>query len=322
MEQSFGPPKISKDGVTVAKSIEFKDKFQNMGAQLVRQVASKTNDVAGDGTTTSTILARAIFSEGCKAIAAGMNPMDVHRGIKKAVLEVVAEVNKNSREIASAEEIAQVATISANSDDEIGMLIARAMKEVGKEGVITVADGKTLFDELEVVEGMKFDRGFISPYFITDQKSQKVEMENPLILLVEKKISSIQPLLPLLESVVREQRPLLIIAEDVETEALATLILNKLRGGVKIAAVKAPGFGDNRKANLQDIATLVGGTVVSEELGLKLENMELKDLGTCKTVSISKDDTIMLDGAGDKDSIGERVETIKQQIEVLLIWLS
>jgi len=308
IDQSFGAPKITKDGVTVAKSIEFKCRFQNMGAQLVRQVANKTNDIAGDGTTTATILTRAIFSEGCKSVAAGMNPMDLRRGINLAVEAVLVDLKARTKMISTKEEITQVATISANSDREIGEMIANAMEKVGKEGVITVADGKTVDNELEVVEGMKFDRGYISPYFITNPKTMKCELENPFILLVEKKVSQLQTLLPLLEQIVKSQRPLLIISEDVEGEALATLVVNKLRGGMKVAAVKAPGFGDNRKANLQDIAVLTGGQVVSEDIGLKLETLDLTALGTAKRVTISKDDTILLDGAGAKADIGSTFE--------------
>jgi len=281
IEQSFGAPKVTKDGVTVAKAIDFEDKFENLGASLVKQVASKTNDIAGDGTTTSTVLARAIFKEGVKAVAAGTNPMDLQRGCKTATDAIIKEIEKNSRDIASEDEIRQVATISANSDKEVGDLIARAMKEVGRTGVITIQDGKTLYDELEVVEGMTTDRGYISPYFTTDKKSQTCELQDPYILLVEKKITSVQELLPVLEQTAQSSKPLLIIAEDVETEALGFLILNKLQGRLKnVCAIKAPGFGDNRKANLQDIAVLTGGTVVSEDLGMKLETTELKDLGS------------------------------------------
>ena len=311
----FGPPKITKDGVTVAKNIEFKDRFKNMGAQLVRQVASKTNDAAGDGTTTATVLTRAIFSEGCKAVAAGMNPMDLKRGAQMAVDKVVKVLESISRPIKSKEEVAQVGTISANGEREIGDLLSEAMERVGREGVITVQDGKTLSNELEVVEGMKFDRGYISPYFITDNKAQTVEFEKPLILLVEKKISSLQSIVPLLESVVRTQRPLLIIAEDVESEALATLVVNKLRGGIKVCAVKAPGFGDNRKATLQDIAIITGGTVISEELGMSLEKTTEEHLGTCAKIKVSKDDTIILDGAGDKAAIEERCALIRESAD-------
>lgn len=315
LDQSFGAPKITKDGVTVAKHIEFKDRFQNMGAQLVRQVASKTNDVAGDGTTTATVLTRAIFSEGCKAVAAGMNPMDLKRGAQMAVDECVKILEKISRPITSKEEVSQVGTISANGDKEIGDLLSEAMERVGKEGVITVQDGKTMNNELDVVEGMRFDRGYISPYFVTDNKAQIVEFEKPLILLVDKKISSLQSIIPLLESVVRSQRPLLIIAEDVESEALATLVVNKLRGGIKVCAVKAPGFGDNRKATMQDIAVITGGTVISEELGHKLETVTEEHLGTCSKVKVSKDDTIILDGAGSKEVIDERCALIRESIE-------
>ncbi|CAL8468824.1 g8365 [Coccomyxa elongata] len=314
IEQSYGGPKITKDGVTVAKAIELKDRFQNVGASLVKQVASATNDVAGDGTTTATVLTRAIFSEGCKSVAAGMNPMDLRRGINLAVEKVLEDLKSRAKMISTTEEIAQVGTISANGEKEIGELIARAMERVGKEGVITVADGKTLENELEVVEGMKFDRGYISPYFITDPKTMKAELESPYILIVEKKVSGLAPLLPILEQVIKTQRPLLIIAEDVESEALATLIVNKLRAGVKLAAVKAPGFGDNRKANLQDIATLTGGEVVSEDVGLSLDKIDMSKLGTAKKVSISKDDTIILDGGGEKDKINERCDQIRESV--------
>lgn len=315
LDQPFGPPKITKDGVTVAKHIEFADRFENMGAQLVRQVASNTNDAAGDGTTTATVLTRAIFSEGCKAVAAGMNPMDLKRGAQAAVDKIVEVLEDISRPISTKEEINQVGTISANGETEIGELLSEAMERVGKEGVITVQDGKTLQTELDVVEGMKFDRGYISPYFITDNKTQTVEFEKPFILLVEKKISSLQSIVPLLENVVRSQKSLLIIAEDVESEALATLVVNKLRGGIKVCAVKAPGFGDNRKATLQDIAIITGGTVVSEELGHKLENVDESFLGVCAKVKISKDDTIILDGEGDKAAIEERVELLKESAD-------
>ena len=313
--QPYGAPKITKDGVTVAKSIDFEDKFEDMGAQLVKSVASKTNDIAGDGTTTATVLARAIYSEGCKAVAAGMNPLDLRRGIQLAVNSVVDTLTDISRPITSKEEITQVGTISANSDVEIGTLISDAMERVGKEGVITVQDGKTLENELEVVEGMKFDRGYISPYFITDAKTQTCEMENPLILLVEKKVSSLQQLVPLLESVIKSQQSLLIVAEDVESEALATLVVNKLRAGIKVCAVKAPGFGDNRKATMQDLAILTGGTVVSEEVGMKLEEVQPGHLGTAKKVKITKNDTIVLDGAGEKAAIDERCELIRTSVE-------
>ena len=313
--QPYGAPKITKDGVTVAKSIDFEDKFEDMGAQLVKSVASKTNDIAGDGTTTATVLARAIYSEGCKAVAAGMNPLDLRRGIQLAVNSVVDTLTDISRPITSKEEITQVGTISANADVEIGTLISDAMERVGKEGVITVQDGKTLENELEVVEGMKFDRGYISPYFITDAKTQTCEMENPLILLVEKKVSSLQQLVPLLESVIKSQQSLLIVAEDVESEALATLVVNKLRAGIKVCAVKAPGFGDNRKATMQDLAILTGGTVVSEEVGMKLEEVQPEHLGTAKKVKITKNDTIVLDGAGEKAAIDERCELIRSSVE-------
>eukprot|EP00249_Psilotum_nudum_P019738 c27395_g1_i1 orf=598-2337(-) len=312
IEQSFGAPKVTKDGVTVAKSIEFKDKVKNVGASLVKQVANATNDSAGDGTTCATVLARAIFSEGCKSVAAGMNAMDLRRGINMAVEAVVAHLKSRAKMISTSEEIAQVGTISANGDREIGDLIAKAMGRVGKEGVITVSDGKTLYNELEVVEGMKLDRGYISPYFVTNAKIQKCELENALILIHEKKISGLNSLLPVLEMVVKEQKPLLIVAEDVESEALATLIINKLRGGLKICAVKAPGFGENRKSNLQDLAVLTGGQVITEDLGLKLENVGLDSLGKAKKVTVSKDDTIILDGGADKKAIEERCEQIKE----------
>ena len=301
--------------MTVAKAIEFKDRFQNMGAQLVRQVASKTNDVAGDGTTTATVLARAIFAEGCKAVVAGLNPMDLRRGMQLAVEKVVAHLKAQSVKITSSEEIAQVGTISANGDREVGELLARAMEKVGKEGVITVADGRTMADELETVEGMKFDRGYISPYFVNDPKTQRVELEDALVLLVEKKVSNLQSILHLLEAVVRENKPLLIIAEDVESEALASLVLNKLRGGLKICAVKAPGFGDNRKANLQDIAELTGGTVISEEVGLKLDTATLEHLGSAKKITVSKDDTLIMHGGGSKDAIAERCTMIRELLD-------
>merc|ERR1719478_2040891 len=314
LEQSFGAPKITKDGVTVAKGIEFKDKYHNLGAQLVRQVANKTNDIAGDGTTTSTVLTRAIFAEGCKSVAAGMNPMDLRRGINLAVDAVLTDLSSRSKMISTKDEIKNVATISANSDVGVGELIANAMEKVGKEGVITVQDGQTLENELEVVEGMKFDRGYISPYFITQPKTQKTEFENPLILLVEKKVSSLQAMLPLLEQVVKTQKPLVIIAEDVDGEALATLVVNKLRGGMNVAAVKAPGFGDNRKATLQDMAVLTGGTVISEDVGMKLETTTMEELGTCKKITISKDDTIMLDGAGGTEAVEERCDLLRESI--------
>ncbi|GFR49009.1 hypothetical protein Agub_g11030 [Astrephomene gubernaculifera] len=315
IEQAYGGPKITKDGVTVAKAIELKDKFENIGASLVKQVASATNDVAGDGTTSATVLTRAILAEGCKSVAAGMNPMDLRRGINMAVDHVVSVLKSRAKMISTTEEIAQVGTISANGEREIGELIARAMEKVGKEGVITVNDGKTLENELEVVEGMKFDRGYISPYFVTDQKTMKVELENPLVLICEKRVSGLASLLPVLEKVVQVQRPLLIIAEDVESEALATLIVNKLRAGLKVCAVKAPGFGDNRKANLQDLAVLTGGEVISEELGLKMENVDVRSLGSAKRITVTKDDTIILHGAGSKEDIAARCETIRSAME-------
>merc|ERR1719353_806836 len=314
IEQPFGGPKITKDGVSVARALEFEDRYQNVGANLVKQVASSTNDVAGDGTTTATVLTRAILAEGLKSVAAGMNPMDLRRGIQKGVERVVADLQGRATKISSTEEIAQVATISANGDAEVGNLIASAMDKVGKEGVITVADGKTLENELEVVEGMKFDRGYISPYFVTNQKSMRCELEDAYVLVFEKKISGLQSILPLMEAVVKSQRPLLIVAEDVESEALATLIVNKLRAGVKVCAVKAPGFGDNRKAQLQDIAVLTGATVVSEELGFKLEKVGLEALGQAKKVAVSRDDTLILDGAGEKADVDERCEMIRDGI--------
>ncbi|XP_078442905.1 chaperonin CPN60-2, mitochondrial isoform X2 [Wolffia australiana] len=316
IEQSFGSPKVTKDGVTVAKSIEFKDRVKNMGASLVKQVANATNDVAGDGTTCATVLTRAIFAEGCKSVAAGMNAMDLRRGISMAVDSVITNLKSRARMISTSEEIAQVGTISANGEREIGELIAKAMEKVGKEGVITVADGKTLDNELEVVEGMKLDRGFISPYFITDPKNQKCELEDPLILIHEKKISSINAVVKVLELSLKKQRPLLIVAEDVESEALATLILNKLRAGIKVCAIKAPGFGENRKSNLQDLAILTGGEVITEELGMNLEKVEMGMLGTCRKVTVSKDDTVILDGAGDKKAIEERCELLRTSIEL------
>jgi len=315
IQQAYGPPKITKDGVTVAKAIDFEDAYEDMGAQLIKSVASKTNDVAGDGTTTATVLARSIYSEGCKAVAAGLNPMDLYRGIQMAVNNVVETLDEISRPITSKEEISQVGTISANSDVEVGTLISDAMERVGKEGVITVQDGKTIENVLEVVEGMKFDRGFISPYFITDAKTQVCELENPLILLVEKKVSNLQQLVPLLESVIKSQSSLLIIAEDVESEALATLVVNKLRAGIKVCAVKAPGFGDNRKATMQDLAILTGGTVVSSDMGMKLEEVQPSHLGKCKKVTVTKNDTVVLDGAGGADGIKERCDLIKSSIE-------
>lgn len=316
LEQSYGGPKVTKDGVTVAKSIEFKDRVKNTGASLVKQVANATNDVAGDGTTCATVLTRAIFSEGCKSVAAGMNAMDLRRGITMAVDSVVTNLKSRARMISTSEEIAQVGTISANGEREIGELIAKAMEKVGKEGVITIQDGKTLYNELEVVEGMKLDRGYISPYFITNQKNQKCELEDPLILIHEKKISSLNGIVKVLELAYKKQRPLLIVAEDVESEALATLILNKLRAGIKVSAIKAPGFGENRKAGLQDLAILTGGNLITEELGMNLEKVDLDMLGSCKKVTVSKDDTVVLDGAGDKKAIDERCEMIRSAIEL------
>jgi len=315
IDQSYGGPKITKDGVTVAKAIEFRDRHENLGAQLVRQVASKTNDVAGDGTTTATILTRAIFAEGCKAVAAGLNPMDIRRGITAAVDKVVEALKSAQRTITTKEEITQVATISANGDKAIGELIATAIEKVGKEGAITVQDGKTMEDELEVVEGMKFDRGYISPYFVNNVKTQKCEMENPAILIFDGKISSIQSIVPVLEHAMRADRRLVIIAEDVEGEALGTLIYNKLRGATKVCAVKAPGFGENRKAILQDIAILTGGTLISEELDMKLEAVREEHLGTAKKVTITKDDTILLGGGGEQQQLEERCNLLRDQIE-------
>jgi chaperonin GroEL len=315
LDKSFGAPRITKDGVTVAKEIELEDKFENMGAQMVREVASKTSDTAGDGTTTATLLAHAIVREGAKAVAAGANPMDLKRGIDLAVNSVVEELKNKSKKVTSSEEIAQVGTISANGDEDIGKMIAEAMKKVGNEGVITVEEAKSLESELEVVEGMQFDRGYISPYFITNADKMVAELEDPYILIYEKKLSGLQSLLPLLERVVQSGRPLLIIAEDVEGEALATLVVNKLRGGLKVAAVKAPGFGDRRKAMLQDIAVLTGGEMISEDLGIKLENVTVEMLGHAKRVSITKDDTTIVDGAGGKKDIEARIAQIKQQIE-------
>jgi chaperonin GroEL len=315
LDKSFGAPRITKDGVTVAKEIELEDKFENMGAQMVREVASKTSDVAGDGTTTATVLAHAIVKEGAKSVAAGMNPMDLKRGVDKAVEAIVADLKANSKQVTSNDEIAQVATISANGDAEIGRFLADAMKKVGNEGVITVEEAKSLETELEVVEGMQFDRGYISPYFVTNADKMRVEMEDPYILINEKKLSGLNELLPLLEAVVQTGKPLLIIAEDVEGEALATLVVNKLRGGLKVAAVKAPGFGDRRKAMLQDIAVLTGGTAISEDLGIKLENVTLQMLGRTKKVMIEKENTTIVNGAGKKSEIEGRVNQIKAQIE-------
>jgi chaperonin GroEL len=315
IEKSFGAPRSTKDGVTVAKEIELSDKFENLGAQMIREVASKTNDKAGDGTTTATVLAQAIVVEGTKSVAAGMNPMDLKRGVDKAVAHVVEQIKASSKKVTTNQEIAQVGAISANGDKEIGDMIARAMEKVGNEGVITVEEAKSLETELDVVEGMQFDRGYLSPYFITNADKMEVQLEEPLILLSEKKLSSLQPLLPVLEAVVQSSRPLLIIAEDIEGEALATLVVNKLRGGLRVAAVKAPGFGDRRKAMLEDIATLTGGQLISEDLGIKLENVTIDMLGKAKKVSITKDDTTIVDGAGDKADIEARIGQIKRQIE-------
>jgi chaperonin GroEL len=315
LDKSFGAPRITKDGVTVAKEIELDDKFENMGAQMVREVASKTSDIAGDGTTTATVLAAAIVKEGAKAVAAGMNPMDLKRGIDLAVETVVEELKKNSKKVTSNDEIAQVGTISANGDQEIGRFLSEAMKKVGNEGVITVEEAKSLETELDVVEGMQFDRGYISPYFITNADKMRVEMEDPYILINEKKLSALNELLPLLEAVVQTGKPLLIVAEDVEGEALATLVVNKLRGGLKVAAVKAPGFGDRRKAMLQDIAVLTGGQAISEDLGIKLENVTLAMLGKAKKVMIDKENTTIVNGAGKKADIEGRIAQIKAQIE-------
>ncbi len=314
LDKSFGAPRITKDGVTVAKEIELEDKFENMGAQMVREVASKTSDVAGDGTTTATVLAQAIVKEGAKSVAAGANPMDLKRGIDLAVAAVVAELKEKAKKVTSNDEIAQVGTISANGDTEVGAKIAEAMKKVGNEGVITVEESKSLETELDVVEGMQFDRGYLSPYFITNAEKMTAELEDPYILIHEKKLSGLQAMLPFLEAVVQSGKPLLIIAEDVEGEALATLVVNKLRGGLKVAAVKAPGFGDRRKAMLEDIAVLSGGTI-SEDLGIKLENVTLNMLGRAKRVKIDKDDTTIIDGAGKKADIEARVKQIKAQIE-------
>jgi chaperonin GroEL len=315
LDKSFGAPRISKDGVTVAKEVELSDKFENMGAQMVREVASKSNDNAGDGTTTATVLAQAIVREGSKAVAAGMNPMDLKRGIDIAVEHIVGALGKSSKKISTSAEVAQVGTISANGEGEIGEMISQAMEKVGNEGVITVEEAKSLATELDVVEGMQFDRGYLSPYFITNADKMIAELDNPYILLHEKKLSNLQAMLPILESVVQSSRPLLIIAEDVEGEALATLVVNKLRGGLKIAAVKAPGFGDRRKAMLEDIAILTGGTVVSEDLGIQLENVTLDMLGSCKRVNITKDETTIVDGVGTKGDIKARCGQIRAQIE-------
>src|SRR5512142_2105898 len=315
LDKSFGAPRITKDGVTVAKEIELSDKFENMGAQMLKEVASKTSDQAGDGTTTATVLAQAIVREGAKAVAAGMNPMDLKRGIDLAVEAVVEDLKKRSKKVSTNDEIAQVGTISANGDREIGEMIAKAMQKVGNEGVITVEEAKSLETELDVVEGMQFDRGYLSPYFVTNAEKMIAELENPYLLIHEKKLSGLQAMLPVLESVVQSSRPLLIVAEDIEGEALATLVVNKLRGGLKVAAVKAPGFGDRRKAMLEDIAILTGGNVISEDLGIKLENVTVNMLGSAKRVSITKDDTTLIDGAGEKAAIEARVKNIRKQVE-------
>ena len=315
IDKSFGAPRTTKDGVTVAKEIELADKFENMGAQMVREVASKTNDIAGDGTTTATVLARAIVREGSKSVAAGMNPMDLKRGIEKAVEAVVADLKKRSKKVKSNEEIGQVGMISANGDKEVGDMIAKAMAKVGNEGVITVEEAKSQDTELDVVEGMQFDRGYISPYFITNAEKMVAELDEPYILIHEKKLTSLQPMLPILEAVVQSGRPLLIIAEEIDGEALATLVVNKLRGGLKVAAVKAPGFGDRRKAMLEDIAVVTAGQVISEDIGIKLENVKLDMLGKAKTVKIDKDNTTIINGAGKKNDIQARVAQIKAQIE-------
>ena len=315
IDKSFGAPRVTKDGVTVAKEIVLEDKFENMGAQLVREVASKTHDIAGDGTTTATVLAQAIVREGNKAVAAGMNPMDLKRGIDKAVSAVVADLEKRSRKITTEAEIAQVGTISANGDKTVGEMIARAMQKVGKEGVITVEENKGIDTELEVVEGMQFDRGYISPYFVTNAEKMIAELESPYIMLCEKKVSNMQAMLPVLEEVAKSGQPLIIISEDVEGEALATLVVNRLRGGLKVAAVKAPGFGDRRKAMLQDIAVLTGGTVISDEVGLQLEKATLNDLGEAKKIVVEKENTTIIDGAGKASDIKARIESIRQQVE-------
>jgi len=315
IEKSFGAPRTTKDGVSVAKEIELEDKFENLGAQLIREVASKTNDKAGDGTTTATVLAQAIVVEGMKSVSSGRNPMDLKRGVDKAVQAVVAEIKATSKKVSANSEIAQVGTISSNGDTEIGDMIAKAMEKVGNEGVITVEEAKSLETELDVVEGMQFDRGYLSPYFITNADKMEAALEEPLILIFEKKLSSLQPLLPVLEAVVQAGRPLLIIAEDVEGEALATLVVNKLRGGLRVAAVKAPGFGDRRKAMLEDIAILTGGQVISEDLGIKLETVTIEMLGRAKKITITKDDTTIVDGAGEREAIEGRVAQIKRQIE-------
>ena len=315
LDKSFGAPRITKDGVTVAKEIELEDKFENMGAQMVREVASKSSDLAGDGTTTATVLAQAIVKEGAKSVAAGMNPMDLKRGVDLAVAAVVADLKKNSKKVTSNEEIAQIGTISSNGDLEIGRFLADAMKRVGNEGVITIEEAKSMETELEVVEGMQFDRGYISPYFVTNAEKMRVEMEDPYILIYEKKLSNLQELLPILEAVVQSGKPLLIVAEEVEGEALATLVVNKLRGGLKVAAVKAPGFGDRRKAMLQDISILTGGQAISEDLGIKLDNVTLNMLGRAKKVTIDKENTTIINGSGKKADIEARISQIKAQIE-------
>ena len=316
LEKSFGAPRITKDGVTVAKDIELKDKFQNMGAQMVREVASKANDVAGDGTTTATVLAQSIAQEGARAVAAGMNPMDLKRGIDMAVDSVVGALEKKSKKISTSDEVAQVGTISANGEEEIGKMIAEAMERVGNEGVITVEEAKSLDTELDVVEGMQFDRGYLSPYFVTDAEKMRATLEEPYILLHEKKLSNLQDMLPILEKVVQSGRPLLIIAEDIEGEALATLVVNRLRGGLKVAAVKAPGFGDRRKAMLEDIAILTKGTVISEEVGISLDAVTLEMLGSAKRVEITKDETTIVDGVGEKDEIQARCSQILSLIHI------
>ena len=315
LEKSFGAPRVTKDGVTVAKEIELEDKFENMGAQMLREVASKTSDIAGDGTTTATVLAQAIVKEGAKAVAAGANPMDLKRGVEQGVQAVVDQLKAKSKKVTNSEEIAQVGTVSANGDIEVGKMIAEAMDKVGKEGVITVEEAKSLDTELNVVEGMQFDRGYVSPYFITDANKMVAELEDPYILIHEKKLASLQPLLPVLEAVVQASKPILIIAEEIEGEALATLVVNKLRGGLKVVAVKAPGFGDRRKAMLEDIATLTAGTLISEDLGMKLENVGLDMLGRAKRVQVEKENTTIIDGAGKKKDIEGRIQQIKTQIE-------
>src|ERR1700736_1969262 len=315
LDKSYGAPRITKDGVTVAKEIELSDKFENMGAQMVREVASKTNDLAGDGTTTATVLAASIMREGLKLVAAGMNPMDLKRGIDIAVTAVVKDIERRARKVQSSEEIGQIGTIASNGDKSIGDMIAKAMKKVGNEGVITVEEAKTAETELDVVEGMQFDRGYLSPYFITNAEKMVAELEEPMILLFEKKLSSLQPLLPVLEAVVQSGRPLLIIAEDVEGEALATLVVNKLRGGLKVAAVKAPGFGDRRKAMLEDLAIVTGGQVISEDMGLKLDQTKIEQLGRARRVTVTKDDTTIVEGAGKPAAIQGRIKAIKAQVE-------